>query len=52
MEMIELFSSELYTITPSVLSIVLLWKLRSLEQEVQRLHDAFLRHLEVHATID
>jgi hypothetical protein len=52
MEVIDLLASEVFTLTPSVLSVILLWKLRSLEVEVQRLHELLLRHLEHHANYD
>lgn len=49
--MSEVMVSGLLQTAPSLLSVVLLWKIKSLESEVYRLRDLHIRHLEFHSEV-
>jgi hypothetical protein len=47
--MVEVAIAHLLQVAPSALSVVLLWRVRTLELELLRVNDSLLRHLEYHS---
>jgi hypothetical protein len=47
----ELATNNLLQVAPSALSVVLLWRIRSLEIELFRVSELLIKHLEFHSRV-